>query len=222
MLEVRLDRNIGTGRKLRNALLPLEGEGIVNWTGRPLDDATGPVLNAHSKTDKLSQLLLLRDSGVRVPPFFILGEATPPDWGPSWLPRTRLHQQGRDFTSPIIPDFWVKKLPLEDEWRLHFFRTKKGNLRLLRSGIKLPKTLKAHPWVKAHRLGWKIAYTGGAPFLLVEQAREAMQALDLDFGAVDIALTPRLEAVILEVNTCPGLDTGTLGLYVSAIKDRLT
>jgi D-alanine-D-alanine ligase-like ATP-grasp enzyme len=65
-------------------------------------------------------------------------------------------------------------------------------------------------------LGWKISYTGGAPQIVVSEARKAMQALELDFGAVDVLYSPEGGVWVLEVNTCPGLDSGTLQRYVDA------
>lgn len=205
----------GTARRLARELQYIEGDGVVNWSGTPLSSDIDIILNSESRTNKLAQLTRLGLKDIPVPP-----------WSPfpreGWLPRTSFHQQGRDFTSPPThPDFWVQRIPLEDEWRLHFFRTRKGNMKLLRSGIKLPKTLKAHPWVKSHRLGWKISYIGGAPASLVEVGRRAVEALQLDFGAVDVALTPTRQPIVLEVNTCPGLDSGTLLKYVDAIEERL-
>lgn len=213
MPEVVMDRASRTGRELA-ALLAGGPPGTINWTGAPLSEGEPPILNARSRTNKLAQLAWLEIKGVSVPPW---------DFSPGpgrWLPRTLFHQQGRDFTSPPRePDFWVKHLDLTSEWRLHFCRTRKGNLKLLRSGVKVPKP-GAHPWVRSHRLGWKISYTGGAPEELVNSARLAMQALELDFGAVDIALAPDTHYV-LEVNTCPGLDSGTLRRYAEAILERL-
>jgi hypothetical protein len=232
MIEVLFDRPSDTGESLQGVLFRVaEGfptaNGWVNWTGRRLcqDDYLAPVLNCASRTDKLAQLVRLEMRGVSIPPFKPAGTLWPIRHAGvgDWIPRTSFHQQGRDFTRPPAdPDFWVKKLYLEDEWRLHFFRTNKGNIKLLRSGLKLPKTLKAHPWVKSHRLGWKISYLGGAPSHLVVEARKAMAALDLDFGAVDCALTYQGEPVVLEVNTCPGLEETTLELYVREILERLT
>jgi hypothetical protein len=92
---------------------------------------------------------------------------------------------------------------------------------LLRSGLKIPRKKPYHPWVRSHRLGWKISYTGGAPLQVVEEGREAMAALELDFGAVDILHQPPNGGVwVLEVNTCPGLENGTLSKYLQAFWAR--
>lgn len=223
MIELICDRKSGTADDLEREL-HAEGRpdvvGWVNWTGGRIDadDFGGRVLNSSSRTDKLSQLVRLEMCGVRVPSWNFYGE------GEDWYPRTAHHQQGKDFTSPIPAGeiaYYVKRLPLAEEWRLHFFRTTKGNIKLLRSGKKIPKVARPHPWVRSHRLGWKISYIGGAPGDAVYMGREAMAALDLDFGAVDVGmLEVHPLAVVLEVNTCPGLEAGTLARYADEICER--
>jgi glutathione synthase/RimK-type ligase-like ATP-grasp enzyme len=50
-------------------------------------------------------------------------------------------------------------------------------------------------------------------------ARAAMEALKLDFGAVDIGLV-KTQPFVIEVNTCPGLESGTLALYLEQFLER--
>lgn len=199
MIEVIHRPRQRTGPRLARLLLELGGEGVINWTGAPLPNS----LNAHSRTDKLHQLIALELRGVPVPRWSLVAH-------PEWLPRTRFHQQGRDLTSPpLAADFYVERSFFPDEWRIHVI-----GKRILRSGVKLPKTANAHPWIKSHRLGWKISYIGGAPEPVKKVALRAVKALRLDFGAVDVGVKEDGSPVVFEVNTCPGLDSGTLRLYV--------
>lgn len=217
---VLMDHYSPTGEDLEKALeerLGVEGSQTfplkVNWTGsRQLGEG---ILNAHSRTDKLAQLIRLTMVGVRVPEFSIQRPL-----GAGWLGRTLLHERGGDFKKPVAePNFWTKFTPVDEEWRLHFFKTKKGNLRLLRSALKVPKE-GASPLFRNHTFGWKLSYCGGAPEPLVAEGRKALSALLLDFGAVDGGMTPQGLPLIYEVNTCPGLETGTLGKYVESILER--
>ncbi len=52
-----------------------------------------------------------------------------------------------------------------------------------------------------------------------EQAVKAVDALGLDFGAVDIIYTKKKEVLVLEVNTACGLVGTTLDKYVEAFND---
>jgi hypothetical protein len=205
-----------TGARLAEQLYHAKEDGVVNWTGRYHQYDT--TLNAKTFTDKLRQLKVLDEAGVSITPF----KTTRPR-GDGWLPRRKFHQQGRDFKKrrkPFTPDYWTKFVPLSQEWRLHVFRTAKGKYAVIRSGLKVAKTDDAHPWVRGHSQGWKISYVGGAPDTVKETSRAALKALDLDFGAVDIGVSEDGKPIIIEINTCPGLDTGTLKLYVDAIKER--
>jgi len=213
-----VDRKEGstTGRLLAEQLTLADEDGIVNWTGRRNTESSA--LNAASYTDKLRQLEALEQGGVPCTPF---RTDMPREEG--WLPRRRLHHNGLDFRKrrkKFKPDYWTKFIELAQEWRLHVFKTAKGNYRIIRSGLKVAKDDDAHPWVRGHRQGWKISYVGGAPTPVKEASRAALDALGLDFGAVDIGVKRNGHPVVIEVNTCPGLDTGTLQIYIKQIKER--
>lgn len=53
-------------------------------------------------------------------------------------------------------------------------------------------------------------------------AVRAIRALGLDFGAVDIVITPQEACRVLEVNTAPGLQGTTLERYADAIMRKVT
>lgn len=157
-------------------------------------------------------LTAVRDSILNGPP-----PAQPVEAPVEWLGRTRNHVGGNDLLHPPqAPDFWVKKLDITREFRVHSF---KGTS--IRAGAKKPIEGSApHEWIRSLQSGWKISYDG----VSVRQAHRdlahsACQALGLDFGAVDIAEerdTGRL--IVLEVNRAPGLDGGTITAYANAIQ----
>jgi len=212
-MQVLMNQYSKTGTELDEELGP-DYPFLVNWTGAIAEHPDFHVLNEKSRTDKLAQLIRLDMKGVSIPEYSLT--KTPI----CKLSRSRFHQQGRDFTREEESDFWTEYIPADDEWRLHFFRTAAGNMRLLRSGIKIPRKKPYHPWVRSHRLGWKISYIGGAPPQVIEEGREAMAALELDFGAVDILHQAARGVWVLEVNTCPGLESGTLSKYLQAFWER--
>lgn len=196
---------------------------IVNWTGTVFhkdDPDPAIVLNEHSFTNKLRQALRLSDAGVPTITVALQGN------GKEWIPRRNNHQQGFDFTNTRLrrgqlnADFYVKKEDIVEEWRAHVFLSTKGNMRILRTAKKVQNRPDAHSWVRSHRLGWKLSYVGGLSDVGKQIARDALRALHLDFGAVDIGFRKEGDPFILEVNTCPGLEGKTINLYVNSIIER--
>lgn len=54
---------------------------------------------------------------------------------------------------------------------------------------------------------------------VIEQAKLAIDASDLDFGAVDVVWNEyRQEATVLEINSAPGLEGTTVDTYIEALK----
>lgn len=196
---------------------------VVNWTGGPvsnLDHFAEVLLNGEAFTNKLRQAVRLGIAGIPTIQVSLAKE------GPDWYPRRNDHQQGFDFTNRRLQrglleaDFYVKKEDLIDEFRLHVFRTSRDNMRVMRVARKVPSRPDHHPWVRSHRLGWKLSYTGGATEDAKRIARDSLRALHLDFGAVDLAMRADATPIVLEVNTCPGLEGGTLEMYVENIIER--
>lgn len=135
-----------------------------------------------------------------------------------WLPRLRNHVGGGDLLRPLTnPDFYVKKETLLHEYRVHSFLG-----RSIRSGRKVPRDgyPNPHPWIRSHEAGWRISYDGAS----VRQAHrdlahQAVDALGLQFGAVDIGERADRSLLVLEVNRAPGLEGGTIDAYANAIRE---
>jgi hypothetical protein len=132
-----------------------------------------------------------------------------------WLGRLRHHIGGRDLLNPPErPDYYVRKETITKEFRVHSFRGTS-----IRAGIKRADRPDSHGWIRSLDAGWKISYDGTS----VKQrhrdlAHDAVRALGLDFGAVDIGQRADGSLIVLEVNRAPGLDGGTILAYADAIK----
>lgn len=100
------------------------------------------------------------------------------------------------FKGSVI-DFTQKKKRAGSETTSSLVRNSANNWVFCREGVTLPDDAK-------------------------EQAIKAVDALFLDFGAVDIAYRERdNKAYVLEVNTAPGIEGTTLNSYSAAIKEYL-
>jgi glutathione synthase/RimK-type ligase-like ATP-grasp enzyme len=77
--------------------------------------------------------------------------------------------------------------------------------------------------VRNHGNGWVFCREGiELPESVAEESKKSVQALGLDFGAVDVRLKERTNEVkVLEVNTAPGLEGTTIIRYIEAIKTLL-
>lgn len=134
-----------------------------------------------------------------------------------WVGRVNNHMGGTDLlTPPPTPDFYVKKLALVKEYRIHSFDGLS-----IRAGSKQPREGFANPhaWVRSYDGGWRIVYDG---FKSKEKMRDlaasAVKALGLDFGAVDIGELADKSLVVLEVNRAPGISDGSAKAYANAIE----
>lgn len=140
-----------------------------------------------------------------------------------WVGRLNNHVGGNDLLNPpLTPDFFVKREQFRDEIRIHSFMGKS-----IRAGRKVPRTAsdatpfngRPNEWIRSFDGGWKISYDG---FKSKEPQRElahcAVEALGLQFGAVDIGIKADGTLIVLEVNRAPGLSDGTIESYAKAIE----
>ena len=134
-----------------------------------------------------------------------------------WLGRLNSHHGGNDLIDPSDnPDFYVKKVNITREWRVHSF-----DGRSIRAAEKVEREDfegTPHPWIRSYDLGWRFSYRDGA----VRQAHRdlahrAVRALGLTFGAVDIGEVDG-NLIVIEVNRAPGLDGTTPERYARAIQ----
>lgn len=206
--KTRLDQ---TDRQLRKFLRRVRrGDLWINW-GAPINvpanyhvpaDVIG--LNSAPFLNKKSQLLKLKEKGVPT-----LDVSNTPKEG--YIGRSANHQGGRDLVTNTGRDYYTKKLDFTREVRIHIY---KG--RSIHSGLKVP-IAGAHPWIRSYDTGWRINYSHSKDIAQSrrELAKQAIAALDLDFGAVDIGVIKGDKAVVLEVNTAPGIEGETLTAYVN-------
>lgn len=220
-----------SGRLLEQALIHIDTPWVLNW-GKGYDSQPNLINNAEKVRvayDKKQALLTMRDAGnVSMPhiasnaeeAFRMVSE------GKRIVGRTDHHRSGSglficrntaDVTQSVSrgATHWLEFVDVAKEFRVHVFDGKV---------IKTSEKIGGRGEIRTHRNGWTfrnptVSFEERQP--LRKQARRAVKALGLDFGAVDVGLTSDGIAYVFEVNTAPGLTSqtsSTIRHYVDAIE----
>lgn len=128
-------------------------------------------------------------------------------------------------TFPAAP-LYVKYKKKKKEFRVHVFKSPAGTLEVIDVQQKRKRAdyEGEHNYqVRNYHTGWIYAREAiQEPRGLRDLAKGAIEALGLDFGAIDLIWNEREnQCYVLEVNTAPGLQRQTLTNYVEAIKEWL-
>ena len=230
-------RSIGAKRLNRTRKTELNTDDIVfNWgvSETPSEEySKAIVVNSFdcvgAAANKTITFYILKDHKVLVPDFtedkhvaksFIAA-------GHTVLARTIIRgHSGTGIVGPInsaeeLPDapLYVKYIKKLMEFRVHVVG---NNFLIHRKKKKIG--VEANYKVRSHANGWVFcAYEGPAPFTarLVRVAMEAITALKLDFGAVDIVYSAHYDRLyVLEINTAPGIENvSTLEFYTNGFNE---
>jgi len=180
---------------------------FVNWGAIWPKDRGFRVLNSQVIHNKYKELQILTSKGVEC----IESSLEYP--GEGWLARRFKHQEARDLLAHLSTgDYYTKYREISQEFRVHVFQGKS-----IRLAMKVPRVEHPHPIFRSWGAGWKFSYGADAQkwasIPLRNLAKRAVKALGLDFGAVDIGRQPDGVFFVLEVNTRPGLEGGTVEAY---------
>lgn len=193
---------------------------IVNW-GRVADFSLYPnVLNRNLIANKRRELASL---GTLAPKMWTINSHRTIDF--PVLIRKEHHTGGLDivyyerkilgYFDPMT-HFIVKYIPKKKEYRVHIFKDK--CLGIARKLHQDPKHDVTQDIVWSYDNGYRHCFIDEECPQLEELGRKAVDALGLDFGAVDIILGMDGKYYVLEVNTAPGLMPERAKLYAEAIK----
>jgi len=166
---------------------------------------------------KLRMLANLRDAGVTVPmetdslPCVARWNGGSRGSGLSFCKTTvEMEEARKDGAGAFLE--WI---PIKKEYRIHVFRG------LVISICEKKKNRKSHKYIRSVSNGWKfcdVACLRGVDAVdLIYSAVAAVRALELDFGAVDLAMSKDNIPVVFEVNTAPGLNDDRAKLYTKHI-----
>jgi hypothetical protein len=197
---------------------------------RPRQGAINGKAAVARASNKLDTLDILLREGVRIPQIFRAGEVTRNAPFPLLARKTRgqggkdikLVMQFADVERAGNPDFFSEYIPTFREFRVHVFQGE-----VLKINEKLLTKVEDFkvPWIRNLDNGYTFRQVkdlrGFVRDRVEARAVDAVDALELDFGAVDVILGDDGEVYVLEVNTGPGLADASLEVYARKFAEIL-
>lgn len=237
-----------TGRLLRD-VLGIQGgidapqareDFLIRW-GSSLRVPRRParLLNSRSgvsaAADKLTSLETLRENFINVPTIYPIEHDIPlPLQEFPLLARRINHTQGRDIQLVMQrqdielarqrgAEFLSKYIPVSREFRVHSFEGE--TIKISEKVLTSPEECTV-PYIRNFENGYTFRNVQNLPGAIRDQvtrsSHAAVEALGLDFGAVDVVLGDDNQVTILEVNTGPSLRSDTsIEVYVNRFAEFL-
>lgn len=223
MIELRTIQG-PTGRLLRTMLAE---KGLLNGTsqGRVNYGYGGPTslpaLNSRAGTfNKLQELQLLAKNGVSCIPFSV----NPRELAPPLFGRKVHHTRGTDIVpvqcgrpDPLkrVSDFYTTVIPKKREFRVWAFRGKP--IGTYEKTLEYPakygrKGRSREIWNWRNGFAYGFVHQDNAPKELKSLGCRAVDAVGLDFGAVDIIEGRDDRYYVLEINSAPGVEGRRQGI----------
>jgi glutathione synthase/RimK-type ligase-like ATP-grasp enzyme len=205
---------------------------IINWgAGSPFRN--GRILNEPARieaaSNKLTCFRALQNAGVNIPPFWTRQQDIPDDAFPVVCRTLLTASEGRGIVIAnnrrelVNAPLYTKYIKKQDEYRIHVGRDHLpyGNPVVISQQRKARRNgQEANFQVRNLANGFVFVRDGvNPPRDVVEQAKAALVASGLQFGAVDVIYNRRQgRAYVLEINTAPGLEGRTIEDYANAFR----
>jgi hypothetical protein len=233
-----------TGRALKGILRITGGvepgrervEKLIRWGSavavprKPRRGVINRKAAVNGASNKLRALDALAEQQVRIPQIFRPGQVTRRSPFPLLGRKTR-GQGGRDIELCMQfsdvgriqgMDFFSEYIPTSREFRVHAFE---GEVLKISEKMLTEEEKFKVPWIRNFDNGFtfrNVQNLRGHHRVRVEEAgRNAVDALGLHFGAVDVVLGDDGEVYVLEVNTGPGLSDNSLEVYARKFAEIL-
>lgn len=190
---------------------------------RPSLTTINPRTSLGAYSTRGQQLTLLHQAGVLVPSFTTTPELLPLDRGQGILardyPEGRQPTQGRGITVYANEDQRRRRGRQHDLYMSLIAKDRQFRVHVIGGRTRVREVVPDQPGLTEQAVwnlgrGFTYQLPRGAPSpRVVPAAVQAVSALRLDFGAVDVITTRDGIAYVLEVNTAPGLADPTLEWY---------
>lgn len=118
---------------------------------------------------------------------------------------------------------YTKYVPKDEEWRIHYMKDRQGVVHPIYIQKKVKRADfegKPNRYVRNHDNGYTYQYNGVSPsHSILQTGASVFAATGLDFGAVDIIYVRASDkALVLEINTAPGLEGHSVEVYSAAFR----
>ena len=204
---------------------------IINWGSSGVCDTNATVINSASAvsvaSNKLSTLAAFQINDIPHPDY-----TTDKDKATGWIEQgfkvvcrtllTAHSGQGivvaGSLGELVDAPLYTKYIRKQKEFRVHVFSSKILDIQEKRRSSSVDDH---HPYIRNHANGYVFCRGDiNEPDDLRGVAISAVDALGLDFGAVDVVWNEAQDkCYVLEVNTACGLEGSTVNKYVNAIKE---
>lgn len=150
---------------------------------------------------------------------FIIEGNTELSWDDNYKRLRQFMREQREQTGDRV-QFFTKYFKAKDEYRVHVFD---NNVIDIQQKRKRSDAEEVNFMVRNHDNGFVFCRENvELPAGCAEIAVNAVNALGLDFGAVDLRYNAKQKrCAVLEVNTAPGLEGTTLEIYVNAVRELI-
>lgn len=210
---------------------PPAADYLIRWGSRagtgytPTETVINSRSSLNENTDKLQSLRELESAGIPVPDFTTDRDEISETFGYPAVGREEQHSRGEDInlilqwrdTYLTDNDYFVEYIPTEFEYRMHVL-----NGEVIHTHEKrLRSEEDNHPFIRNAETGWVFVEPRDEP-PAENIAVDAVGALGLDFGAVDIVREEGTgDEYVLEVNSAPSLDEANLERYGDAFAEMV-
>lgn len=227
-------------RHKNSKFLGTEEKTVINWGASTLpDNVTGArVINSPEAVGKASDKLMCLDNLYYGGDVAIPSYTTDYDAAVHWIEgghtvvcREKLNGHSgegiviaTEVEQLVNAPLYTKYIPKKSEYRVHVFDGRVIDVRRKARRMDVPDD-QINWKVRSYANGFVFAKgeaLGEVPRSVTYNAIQAVEALGLVFGAVDVIFNDKQkQAYVLEVNTAPGLEGSTVDSYANAIAEYL-